>query len=520
MFRRFVLVACITFAALSAHASPSPQYRGFWVETFNTDLGSHAAVDRVVDAAVKANANAIFAQVRRRGDAWFLEKREPLTEVDAVGEPDANGKPTFDPLRYLIERAHARGIEVHAFTIIGSIYREDPRRVLPRDPTHAFLNHVWDARAQRPYDLTSRTQWATRALPYNARGTTYDGQRFGEEWYIDLGHPDAAAYTVDVLTHLAREYDLDGIHLDRIRYPEAPEDRGGINVGYNATSVARFRARFGGAASYDADGFPRANDPLWNQWRRDQVTAFVRRLYLSVKAVRPAIKVSAAVICFGTGPSASGGFERTEAYGRVFQDWKRWVEEGIVDLIAPMNYKREATPKQAAQFDDWMRFASATARANGRIALIGVGAFLNPIEATIKQARRALSEADGVIFYSLATTNVGRRRSPEAFFAALTTQSDMFAKPAAPPELRVRDGHLMGFVRDANGNAFDGAGVAIESLDGAGSRTTTTDGGGFYGVAHLPPGHYRVTAKTGDAILGARDVVIGVNQVTTADISK
>src|SRR5205807_9940159 len=147
--------------------------------------------------------------------------------------------------------------QVHAFVIVGAIYRGDPAVALPKDAKHVFLQHVWDAANNRPY--TGHQQWATQSLRHRAH--------YGDDWYIDLGHPAAASYTVDVLLHLIAAYDLDGIHLDRIRYPENI----GRNVGYNEVSVARFNARYG------TTGLPKPKDARWSQWRRDQVTQFVRR---------------------------------------------------------------------------------------------------------------------------------------------------------------------------------------------------------------------------------------------------
>ena len=148
--------------------------------------------------AVRANANAIFAQVRRRGDAWYLDAREPLTETDGVGEPERPA--ARRSIRFATSsRKRTRGIEVHAFTIVGSIFSGDPRKAMPRDPTHPFVQHVANI------DATSPAQWATRALPPRNAGTSFDGQRFGTEWYIDLGHPEAAAYTVNVLAHLVAQ---------------------------------------------------------------------------------------------------------------------------------------------------------------------------------------------------------------------------------------------------------------------------------------------------------------------------
>src|SRR5438128_3501704 len=281
--RRLLLVVLVMWAANAA----ADEFRAYWVDTFHTPLGTHSDIDRVLDLAVQSHANAIFVEVRRRADSWYLDSKEPLTEVSGVGEPDAGGRWTFDPLRYLIEQAHARAIQVHAFVIIGAVFRGDPARTLPKDPKHVFLQHVWDAAHSRPY--SGSQQWATRSLPAKTRGLSHSGYRHGEEWYLDLGHPAAASYTIEVLLHLIRAYDIDGIHLDRTRYPETPS---GAHAGYNDTSIARFKTRFGDKAKYDAAGNPLQNDPLWCQWRRDQVTQFVRRLYLHATALKPAIIVS------------------------------------------------------------------------------------------------------------------------------------------------------------------------------------------------------------------------------------
>jgi len=474
--------AVVLLTAVSAGASPAAEYRAFWAEAFNTPLANHADIDRVISAAIESNANALFVQIRRRGDSWYLESREPITEEPGVGEPDPNGRRTFDPLQYLIEQAHANGIEVHAFTIVGAVYRDDPAERLPADRDHVFVHHIWDP--QKHALITGPEQWATRALPPRLSGTTYDGRRFGREWYIDLGHPDAAAYTVETLMHLVRHYPIDGLHLDRIRYPEAPTAiGGGANVGYNEVSVARFNAR------YRRTGQPKANDPLWSDWRREQVTNFLRRLYLNVKAIRPDLRVSAAVVCNSTGPHASGGFQHTEAYTRLFQDWESWAEEGVIDLITPMDYKREGVPRQAAQFDDWSRFTIELAKKYNRLAVIGLGAYLNPVDATVKQVRRARNAgADGVIFFSLATHSSRSRPAPE-FFS--TIRQTLFEERVPPPASQLPTGGAMGFA------SFAGAEVTIEETTTGEKRTTHTDGGGFWGFAHLPPGTYR----TGDCTL-------------------
>lgn len=605
--RFFVLFALLLFS-VSAFAQSRSEYRAYWVETFNTPLGTRAEIDRVVQAALDSNANQIFAQVRRRGDSWYLDSKEPLTQVAGVCEPDASGRCTFDPLRYLIDQAHARRIEVHAYVIIGAIYNAHPTITgTPRSANHVFNRHFWTpvtpgARDGSQIPVTDPRNWGTRSLPHNPDGTTFDGQRYTAEWYVDLGHPDAAAYTVDVLTHLVQKYDVDGIHLDRIRYPEAPINRPAgkpleINVGYNETSVNRFKARYSDPAKFYRPedvglnvssaaaprrittrdvGYPKTGDPDWNNWRREQVTNFVRRLYLSAMAINPRIKISAALICFWTGPAGSGGWEKTEAYYRVFQDWKAWTEEGILDLVMPMAYKREHVDgpppvgevNERAQYDDWISFTKSLTASSGRHSIIGLGNYLNSIEGTLIQQRKALGlpphqslpPADGVVYYALGSTapnnttanstNVAvtanpysypvpgqntPRRPNEEFFSAVRTgasrsgttryedpllapvNGQTVAVPDMPWKSSPTTGAVMGFARDQNGSVLDGAEVRVERLDGTLVRTVKTDGGGFFGALKLGPGTYRGIASLGGKTVYACPSSIHAGLVTTSN---
>ena len=495
--KRFLSILLLLAAAASLHAEPRPEYRAYWVDTFRTPFATRADVDRIVEAASESNANALFVQVRRRGDAWYLDAAEPLAEA-------MDG--TFDPLRALLDAAHVRGIEVHAFVIVGAIFRGDPKSSpLPRDSHHVFLQHFWDAKTRRPF--RGARQWGTR--------TSKGRYQFASDWYVDLGHPEAAAYTADVLLHLVRAYDIDGIHLDRVRYPESP--RG--DVGYNETSVARFRARYG--------RLPQTKDALWNAWRREQVTNFVRRLALGARAIRPSITISAALISWGSGPAASGGFANTDAYRVAFQEWDAWLREGLIDVASPMLYKREHAPAERKQFDDWLQFVVTTAHTSGRAAVPGIGAYLNSIEGTLRQARRTReANADGILFFAMGdtkpwsilanSTNNAVTKNPyalpvagvftpkrpnEEFFAALRTstatdgrtaferiEQPLFGATSPPPRKPEESNGAI-----AGQAAGDGLLVTIESTTHV-ARTTYTDGNGFFGMLGLAPGEYRVTA--------------------------
>lgn len=557
-----LLALCVVPAPAVAQGA---EYRAFWVDTFNTALNNPADVLAVVNNAKAANTNALFVQVRRRGDAWYLNSMEPLPDPNTI-------QPGFDPLADLITKAHAEGLEVHAFVIIGAIWNRHPV-VLgpPASPDHVFNRHGgFDPATGRI--VPGPDNWLTRTLLPDGGGITFQGHRFGNDFWIEPGHPDAAAYTVNVLMHLIRHYDVDGLHLDRIRYPEftatGQTPTNGTNIGYNDTNVARFNWRHG----LDPAGPPPApGNPLWMQWRRDQVTNLVRRIYLNAIAVKPQLKVSAALIAFGGGPVAESSWPTaSEAHWRVYQDWRSWTEEGIIDLAIPMNYKREHIAGQQTQFNQWLEWTRN--HQYGRTALMGQGSFVNGIEGTLRQVRRSLEPSsttgkklDGVVFFSMATSNVYTNagtappvatpysippnqqtptRSFAEFASGLTTgksvdgttlYEDPIANPVpvfgftvpVPTHPWKNDpltGHLKGFARDGSGHGFDTAAVALQRIAGSAvsSRiqwTTATDGGGFYGAVDLAAGLYRLMVTPVGGTSLTRCVAVPAAGVTDFDIA-
>lgn len=546
----FCLLLCLaTF--VSAQRS---EYRGFWVDTFNTEFNTHTDVVNIVNSAKSANANAIFAQVRRRGDAWYITALEPKFAGIAAG---------FDPLADLITVAHAEGIEVHAFVSMGAIHRSNgaaPAITLPASPLHVFNQHGgWDPASQTI--VPGPNNWLTRTLLPDSFSTSFQGHRFGSDFWIDFGHPDAEAYTVNVVMHLVNNYDIDGLHLERIQYPdfsaEGQTPANGANVGYNTVSVDRFNTH------YSRTGTPAAGDPLWMQWRRDQVTNIVRRVYLSAISAKPHLKLSGAFIAFGGAPASEAEWSSADAYWRVYQDWRAWTEEGIVDIAIPMNYKREHLAEQATQFQQWNEWTRN--HQYNRSALIGLGSFINPVEGNLRQVRSSLisnpktNSAKGVVFFSMAASNaiattetsstplvnpfaippsITDIRSFAEFASSLVTGASpdgltryedpvtnptaIFADVAAIPvhawKATPTKGHLMGFARRPDGTALDTATVTIENLATGDLRTGATDGGGFYGGVDLAPGNYRVTASLGPTTLYACSAVVSAGVVTTANV--
>jgi hypothetical protein len=212
------------------------------------------------------------------------------------------------------------------------------------------------------------------------------------------------------------------------------------------------------------------------------------------------------------------GFERSDAYSRVMQDWEGFAESGFIDLLVPMNYKREARPDQAADHRGWARFLGQTASRAGRIGINGVdGEDLNSLDDILTQigATRNLPGVSGIATYCYAQCRKGSKMIPDTeFFSAIRARA--FPQPASIPEApwlsRPREGLVKGVVSRGR-KPLDGATV---QLDG---QSALTDGSGFYAFARVAPGSHRLTVEQGGATLGAQSVEARAGEVVEAPIA-
>src|SRR5687767_14116446 len=294
----------------AAVAAGPAQFRAYWVDAFGDELWTPAKIDKLVQESKAANMNALVVQVGRRGDCFCNNASMPRTHANIAPRP-------YDPLQYLIDKAHPAGLEVHAWIITTAIWTQSTAIPRPPDPTHVFNTH---GPSKTGYD-----NWIM---------TRDDGaNRIGNDYYLDPGHPAAADYIAEMYLSVIRNYDVDGVNFDRVRYPDTS---GPQTWGYNPVSVARFQEATGRTDT------PLSTDPQWSQWRRDQVTNVVRKVYVEAYAIKPHVVISADTITYGYGPQSTvGGWEGTRTYVEVLQDWRAWMREGILDLNIPMNYKRE-----------------------------------------------------------------------------------------------------------------------------------------------------------------------------------
>lgn len=506
-------------SSTAAHPTPAaPEIRALWVDAFHAGIRSPQEAAQLVADAKSAHINMLIVQVRRRGDALYTKSVEP-----PLDDPDYD--PQFDALAHIIEVAHRKGLEVHAWVNAMPLWRDQEP---PRDLRHVFNLHG--------PDKSGSDHWLT----LSPQGE----DRFPVGYFLDPGHPAAAAHVAEVYLNIVRNYPVDGIHFDYIRYPETNDRLArGAPVGYNATALERFRRATGRSDT------PPPDDEQWMAWRRQQVTNLVRRVYLEAKAVKPLIKVSAAVIAWGKPPSSEKDFLDAAPGQRIFQDWHGWLKAGILDLAIPMNYAREADPTVRGWFDGWIRWEKK--HKHGRQLAVGIGAYLNANEATLAQASRARQKdgrrgADGVSFFSYAsirpalwgepapganqqTAVVPAQPRTEDRLSFLTVGVPVtgdaipavpgaFTVPARLPPAewieRPKRGLLAGTVRDIRGTAVDGVKVRLRR-SGIFARTlpTEADGNGFFGFTNLKPGHYRVWCENGKQMPPKASTEIIVGQV-------
>lgn len=461
-----VMVSLLPLEA--AGSNQREEWRAFWVDAFHDGIKTPQQVDQLLADVRRANANAVVVQVRRRGDAYFNRALEPRTEDPAL-------TPGFDALQDLIDKAHAAEprIEVHAWLATLPIWNS---ATPPRSPEHVFNRHGVGAQG-RDYWLMERVDGVNRS---------------GADYVLDPGHPDAVDYTVDQYVNVVRQYAVDGIHLDLVRYM-------GPDWGYNPTSLQRFQNQTGRTDR------PAPQDEEWKQWRRQQVDHLMRQVYLRSIAVRPEVKVSAAVIAWGAGPATEEEYRRSAPMQEVMQDWDGWLAEGIIDLAMPMNYDREHLPDQRQWYTQWITWQKD--RPHDRHIAAGPGIYLNSIDGSLAQIARAQDPSPagnrlaGVSLYSYAVTNMdGEAR--EAFLRALTagteSQPAVFAEPATPPPMpwksQSRNGHIMGIIRDAAGNPLDS--VTVELKQGKKRIQLQTDGNGFFGKTDLKAGVWNLRLPT------------------------
>jgi uncharacterized lipoprotein YddW (UPF0748 family) len=490
-----------------AAKAPRPEIRAIWVDAFHDGAKNPAQIDKLINDCICANLNTIIVQVRCRGEAYYNKSIEPRAE-------DRKLPAGFDVLQYLIDKAHTRHLEVHAW--LNTLIAWNSQKKPPHDPNHLWNRHGLNA--------TGRENWLSYYRKYNAATKSWSDELY-PSYYLDPGNPEALDYTTKVYLNIVNNYNVDGIHLDYSRYE-------GLGWGYNSTNVERYNRCHG------TTGLPRPDDPRWMQWRREQTANLVRKIYLQTIAIKPQIKVSSAVISWGDGPVSNADWKKTSAYTEAGQDWRRWLQEGIIDLVIPMNYFSEWKPIRQKWYNKWIEWEKN--HQYGRQIVIGTGVFLQYIEHSLAQIRRTQQPSKsrkriaGVALFAYAWNNLYSNenyikpsdckalpRQPHVYKAATNDWLfPLLAKrgnyhdpvwrkkirtkpvfpnpapiPAMPWKLKPVKGYLMGTVVAPSEKNVDHLPVVIAAVNHKKTKLKYdifTDGSGWFGCAELPPGNYHI----------------------------
>lgn len=384
-------VAATLAAAPSIETGAENETRALWV--LRTSLTSQASIDALVKRARDNGFNALFVQVRGRGDAYYRGGIEPLP-ADLQRQPA-----TFDPLAAVIAGAHRNGLRVHAWVNLNLV---SSAVAIPSSRSHLVHRHPeW---LMVPRDIAQDLA----AVPVNspayvgklARWTRSQSDDV-EGLYASPVLAASQAHTEAVVRDVARRYPVDGIHFDYARYPTERFD-------YSRAAIAQFRATVRpsmdapGRAALDAEervdlfAYPDAFPDEWRAFRVARMTALISRLSAAVKAER-----RSAIVSVAAAP------DRAEALSHRLQDWPTWLGDGLVDAVAPMAYTQEAS-----RFAE--QIAEARAAAGTRTLWAGIGAYRLSPQQTIENIHTARRlGADGIILFSYDSLINPRQTAPD-----------------------------------------------------------------------------------------------------------
>ena len=293
----------------SAAQTPKYEVRAVWLTTIGgidwPRSHSRAAQQRelceMLDRLKRVGINTVLLQTRVRASTIYPSDIEPF-DLCLTGHHGQS--PGYDPLQFAIDECHRRGMECHAWMV-----------TIPIGKTSE----------QRFKDFRRRNPQLTKTI--------------GQEGFMNPENPATADYLARICSEVTRRYDIDGVHLDYIRYPET---------------------------------WPRAKRTGEAAQRRENITRIVRRVSQAVKTLKPWVKMS----CSPIGKSGelsryrSGGWN---AYSAVYQDAQGWLRDGLMDQLYPMMYFRGNNFYPFAL--DWQE------RSCGRMVVSGLGIyFLSPRE--------------------------------------------------------------------------------------------------------------------------------------------
>ncbi|SFV17767.1 glycoside hydrolase family 10 protein [Pseudoduganella namucuonensis] len=317
---------------------PAPrEFRAAWVSTVaNIDWPSRANLPvakqqaeavAILDRARALNLNAIVLQVRPSADAIYPSELEPWTEY-LTGQQGRAPSPMYDPLKFWIDQAHARGLELHAWF--------------------------------NPYRARHATAKSAPSRDHISQTKPQTVKTYGRYQWMDPGEADASRHTLDVILDVVRRYDIDGVHIDDYFYPypiEAPGASGAETAALEGTpSAARPELEFPDQPSWQryllgGGKLDRAS------WRRQNVNQLIEAMYTGIRREKSWVRVGISPFGIGRPDRRPPGILGFSQYDKLYADAELWLKNGWLDYLAPQLYWPIAQQPQAFDvlLDYWLR---------------------------------------------------------------------------------------------------------------------------------------------------------------------
>ena len=387
-----LIVALSCFFILPASSQPVYEFRGVWIATVdNIDWPARGMTDvaaqkaefiRQLDMHKRNGMNAVIVQVRPAADAFYPSPYEPWSEW-LTGVQGREPSPYYDPLKFMIEEAHKRGMEFHAWL----------------NPYRANFQ-IGRASISPKHITKTHPEWF---LTY---GTTK---------YFDPANEKAQQFVVDVVADVVKRYDIDAIHMDDYFYP------------YRIAGK-----EFPDAASYKRSG----TELTLGDWRRSNVDSIIVKISRVIKNEKPWVKFGVSPFSvwrnMDQDPDGSDSKASQTNYDDLYANVLLWLKEGWIDYVTPQLYLEIGHPKIAYEklLDWWSKHCY------GKHLYIGMApykagsnaAWKNPNELPnqIKLARQN-ENVQGSIYFSSTSFN----RNPNGWNDSL--QNNYYKTPALIP---------------------------------------------------------------------------------------
>lgn len=289
MFKTIPLWIALIALSMGCRA-PLPQkveVRGVWMHPPATREALTAAIDSLADAGI----NLIFL------GTWYQSQTIYPSTVAAQHSAFKG----WDPLRVALRQAHRRGIQVHAWM---------------------ELLYAWDSSARPEYFgpvLDEHRDWL------NVSNNPQSHASENGKLFFNPAHPEVQSFLKKLTVELAGKYKLDGIHLGYIRYPFADSVKA---WGYDILSVRRMTEETGINPWFA----PRSDSLRWRtfvDWKKGEIHKLMLALRDTVRAARPAMALSAAVV---------EDYQADPRREVSCQDWRLWVQGDVLDFVATLSY--------------------------------------------------------------------------------------------------------------------------------------------------------------------------------------